>query len=55
MTPQERQMMAELFTRLASLENSPRDPDAEAMIREGFRREVQLHGKPFQHRIRPSA
>ena len=38
MTPQERQMMAELFNRLASLENSPRDPDAEAMIREGFRR-----------------
>lgn len=38
MTPQERQLMAELFTRLASLENSPRDPDAEAMIREGFRR-----------------
>ena len=38
MTPQERQLMAELFDRLASLENSPRDPDAEAMIREGFRR-----------------
>ena len=38
MTPQERQMMAELFNRLASLENSPRDADAEAMIREGFRR-----------------
>jgi len=38
MTPQERQLMAELFTRLASLENSQRDPDAEAMIREGFRR-----------------
>src|SRR6185503_14825250 len=38
MTPQERQMMAELFNRLSSLENSPRDPDAEAMIREGFRR-----------------
>ncbi len=38
MTPQERQLMAELFNRLASLENSPRDPDAEAMIREGFRR-----------------
>jgi uncharacterized protein len=38
MTPQERQLMSELFTRLASLENSPRDPDAEAMIREGFRR-----------------
>ena len=38
MTPQERQLMAELFTRLASLENAARDPDAEAMIREGFRR-----------------
>jgi hypothetical protein len=38
MTPQERQMMAELFNRLANLENSPRDRDAEAMIREGFRR-----------------
>jgi hypothetical protein len=38
MTPQERQLIAELFDRLASLENSPRDADAEAMIREGFRR-----------------
>src|SRR5438046_408372 len=38
MTPQERQLMAQLFDRLASLENAPRDPDAEAMIREGFRR-----------------
>jgi hypothetical protein len=38
MTPQERQLISELFTRLASLENSPRDPDAEAMIREGLRR-----------------
>ena len=38
MTPQERQLIAELFDRLATLENSPRDPDAEAMIREGFRR-----------------
>lgn len=38
MTPQERQLMAQLFERLATLENSPRDPDAEAMIREGFRR-----------------
>ena len=38
MTPQERQLMDELFDRLASLENAPRDPDAEAMIREGFRR-----------------
>ena len=38
MTPQERQLMAQLFDRLVTLENSPRDPDAEAMIREGFRR-----------------
>src|SRR3954463_329705 len=38
MTPQERPMMAQLFDRLATLENSPRDPDADAMIREGFRR-----------------
>jgi uncharacterized protein len=38
MTPQERQLISELFQRLASLENNPRDPDAEAMIREGLRR-----------------
>ncbi|MEJ0075494.1 MAG: DUF2076 domain-containing protein [Alphaproteobacteria bacterium] len=38
MTPQERQLIGELFQRLASLENNPRDPDAEAMIREGLRR-----------------
>jgi hypothetical protein len=38
MTPQERQLINELFQRLASLENNPRDPDAEAMIREGLRR-----------------
>jgi uncharacterized protein len=38
MTPQERQLIAELFQRLASLEDNPRDPDAEAMIREGLRR-----------------
>ena len=30
MTPQERQLIDELFDRLASLENTPRDPDAEA-------------------------
>jgi hypothetical protein len=38
MTPQERQLISDLFQRLASLENMPRDPDAEAMIREGLRR-----------------
>ena len=36
MTPQERQLIAELFERLASLENEPRDPAAEQAIREGL-------------------
>jgi len=36
MTPQERQLIAELFDRLASLENTPRDPDAVRAIEEGF-------------------
>jgi uncharacterized protein len=38
MTPQERQLVADLFDRLASLEPEPRDPDAERVIAEGFRR-----------------
>ena len=38
MTPQERQLVDELFDRLATLENSPRDPDAERAITEGLRR-----------------
>jgi len=38
MTPQERQLIGQLFDRLVTLENSPRDGDAEAAIREGFRR-----------------
>jgi hypothetical protein len=38
MTPQERQQVAELFDRLASLENAPRDPDAERQIAEELRR-----------------
>jgi uncharacterized protein len=36
MTPQERQLVADLFERLATLENGPRDPDAERLIREGL-------------------
>jgi uncharacterized protein len=36
MTPQERQMVADLFDRLASLEGERRDPDAERMIRDGL-------------------
>jgi uncharacterized protein len=38
MTPQERQMVADLFDRLASLEGERRDPDAERVIREGLAR-----------------
>ncbi len=38
MTPQERQLVAELFDRLASLESSPRDPDAERAIADGLAR-----------------
>ena len=35
MTPQERQLVDQLFDRLATLENEPRDPDAEQAIRDG--------------------
>ena len=38
MTPQERQLIDDLFDRLAKLEGSPRDRDAEAAIMEGLRR-----------------
>jgi uncharacterized protein len=38
MTPQERQLIDELFERLASLENQPRDRDAERAIAEGLAR-----------------
>ena len=38
MTPQERQMIDDLFNRLAGLETSPRDPEAERAIIEGLRR-----------------
>jgi uncharacterized protein len=38
MTPQERQLIDELFERLASLENNPRDADAERAIADGLRR-----------------
>jgi hypothetical protein len=38
MTPQERQMVADLFDRLASLEGERRDGDAEGVIREGLGR-----------------
>jgi hypothetical protein len=38
MTPQERQLVKELFDRLASLEAAPRDPDAERLIADGLAR-----------------
>lgn len=36
MTPAERQLVTELFDRLATLEDAPRDPDAERTIRDGL-------------------
>jgi hypothetical protein len=38
MTPQEQQLVADLFDRLASLEGQRRDPDAERLMREGLGR-----------------
>jgi hypothetical protein len=38
MTPQERQLVEDLFDRLARLETAPRDPDAEAAIAQGLTR-----------------
>ncbi len=38
MTPQEQELVDELFDRLANLENNPRDPAAERLIADGVRR-----------------
>jgi hypothetical protein len=38
MTPQERQLVDDLFDRLSKLETAPRDPDAIAAISQGLRR-----------------
>jgi uncharacterized protein len=38
MTPQERQLVDDLFDRLSKLESAPRDPDAGAAISQGLRR-----------------
>ena len=38
MTPQERQLVEDLFDRLAQLEKAPRDAEAERVIAEGLRR-----------------
>ena len=37
MTPQERQLVDDLFDRLSKLEGTPRDPDAAAAIAQGLR------------------
>src|SRR5262245_32211586 len=38
MTPEERNLVIELFDRLATLEDAQRDPEAERLIRDGLRR-----------------
>ena len=38
MTPQEQELVNELFDRLAKLESNPRDPDAGRLIADGLRR-----------------
>lgn len=38
MTPQERQLIDDLFDRLSKLETAPRDPEAQAAIADGLRR-----------------
>jgi len=38
MTPQERQLVDDLFDRLSQVENAPRDPDAAAAIAQGLRK-----------------
>jgi uncharacterized protein len=38
MTPQERQLIDDLFDRLAQLENTPRDPEAMSAIMQGLRK-----------------
>jgi hypothetical protein len=37
MTPEERKLVTDLFDRLAALEDAPRDPEAERLIRDGLR------------------
>src|ERR1700722_15532129 len=41
MTPEEQQLVDELFDRLAQVENNPRDPDADRIIANGVRRAQQ--------------
>jgi hypothetical protein len=41
MTPQESELVDELFNRLAQLETAQRDPEAERLIADGLRRAPQ--------------
>ena len=41
MTPQERQLVDDLFDRLSKVESAPRDPDATAAITQGLRQRAQ--------------
>mgnify|MGYP003908258549 CR=1 FL=1 len=52
MTPQERQLVDELFDRLSKLENAQRDPDATAAISDGLRKHLvgAQHGAQEQQR-----
>jgi len=59
MTPQERQLVDDLFDRLAKVESAPRDPDAIAAMQEGLRKApnslyalvqtVLLHDEALKH------
>ena len=57
MTPQERQLVSDLFDRLAQLENSPRDTDAERAIADGARRapNALYGGRGSVPSVRPAA
>ena len=52
MTPQERQMLDELFDRLARLESAPRDPDATAAIAQGLQKAPPTSPRRFEARER---
>jgi len=41
MTPQEQELVNELFDRFAKLESNPRDPNAERLIADGLRRNLR--------------
>ena len=44
MTPQERELIADLFDRLEKLESMPRDPEAVREIQDGLARLLQRDG-----------